>query len=85
MPRAYQQRASTTPLSKSVTVIDQGRLALIDFSIQASASPEDDGLALVDGTSIVEMLPTLLASRAVAFAALDSGLKVGRLCLQVPA
>ncbi|KAK9851364.1 hypothetical protein WJX84_006381 [Apatococcus fuscideae] len=77
MPRVYQQRASVVPLSKSVTVIDQGRFALIDFSSQASLSPEDDGLALVEGTSIVEMLPTPLASRALAFATLDNSLKVG--------
>ena len=83
MPRAYQQRASATPLSSSVTVIDQGRFALIDFASQASVSAEDDGLALVEGTSIVEMLPTPLAARAVAFAALDNSLKVG--CLHLHA
>ncbi len=77
MPRAYQQRSSSVPLSKSVTVIDQGRFALIDFSAEARTSAEDDGLAIVEGTSIVEMLPTPLAMRATAFSPLDGNLRVG--------
>ena len=60
---------------QAVVLIDQGRFGFNEFS--ASYQPSsDDALPVTGGIHIVELVPSELACRTLAFAALDPALKV---------
>lgn len=59
-----------TSSEQAVVVIDQGRFGFTEFAVPERA------LAVTGGIHVVEIVPSELACRALAFPALDPALKV---------